>query len=135
MNHSKYEPIDLRGNGVLVFALVLLIVAVAIHLLIYALHRYFAESRATGPLSEISREEQKSGEARPGRLATDPPLQGTPAYQVWGPEEVAAQRSQEELRLRSYGWVDRSRHIVHVPIEQAMKRLVEQGLTRREEVQ
>ncbi len=38
-------------------------------------------------------------------------------------------RAQEAQRLGGYGWVDKSQGKVHVPIDVAMKRLAEQGLS------
>lgn len=37
-------------------------------------------------------------------------------------------RADEAKRLNTYYWVDKPKGIVHVPIEQAMKRLVETGI-------
>ena len=55
----------------------------------------------------------------------EPRLQGAP-----GPnnvpsmlplDDIAAYRSQVNQRLNSYGWVDQSSGIAHIPIEEAMK--------------
>jgi len=40
-------------------------------------------------------------------------------------------RIKEEETLNSYGWVDESAGVVHIPIQQAMQLLVEQGLPTR----
>ncbi len=37
-------------------------------------------------------------------------------------------RAEEDKRLNGYYWIDRSKGIVHVPIEQAMKKLVASGI-------
>jgi hypothetical protein len=37
----------------------------------------------------------------------------------------------QNQRLNSYGWVDRSRGIVHIPIDQAMKLILQRGLPAR----
>jgi hypothetical protein len=39
-------------------------------------------------------------------------------------------RQQDEL-LTSYGWVDEGKGVAHIPIEEAMKRLVERGVPAR----
>ncbi len=44
--------------------------------------------------------------------------------------ERTLQRDAE--RLNSYGWVDRAGGVVHIPIEEAMRMLVEQGLQARD---
>jgi hypothetical protein len=50
-----------------------------------------------------------------------------PALTISSQEELRSLRAEEQKRLESYGWVDRSRGIVHVPIERAMQLLVERG--------
>ncbi len=42
----------------------------------------------------------------------------------------AMHKEQDEL-LSSYGWVDETKGVAHIPIEEAMKRLVERGLPAR----
>lgn len=37
-------------------------------------------------------------------------------------------RAEEDARLRSYGWVDRAHGIVHIPIDEAMKRVARTGI-------
>jgi len=40
-------------------------------------------------------------------------------------------RSDEGRRLNSYGWIDEFGKIVHIPIQQAMQKLLEQGVPTR----
>jgi hypothetical protein len=42
--------------------------------------------------------------------------------------EIADFRLQEERNLNSYGWVDDKAGVVHIPIERAMRLIVERGL-------
>lgn len=51
-----------------------------------------------------------------------PRLQTNPA------EDLAQLRFDEEKQLHSYYWVDKQKGTVHIPIEQAMKKVAEQGL-------
>jgi mono/diheme cytochrome c family protein len=44
------------------------------------------------------------------------------------PEVVAEWRGKEAARLTSYGWVDKEAEVAHIPIEQAMAVVAEQGL-------
>ena len=43
--------------------------------------------------------------------------------------DLAAFRAAKEERLDSYGWVDRAHQIVHIPIDDAMKRIAARGLS------
>lgn len=40
-------------------------------------------------------------------------------------------RVEEDERLASYGWVDQQAKLVHIPIEQAMQKLLEKGVPTR----
>lgn len=42
--------------------------------------------------------------------------------------DLAAFRAAKDERLDSYGWVDRAHQIVHIPIDEAMKRIAQRGL-------
>jgi hypothetical protein len=61
---------------------------------------------------------------RPRQTSVVPPA---PRLQDNEFRDLAALRQAEEARLKSYGWVDRDRRLVHVPIEQAMRSLAERG--------
>lgn len=61
----------------------------------------------------------------PGRQPPEPRLQERP-FDDWR----AMHRRQDEL-LAGYGWVDESKGIARIPIEEAMKRLAEKGLPAR----
>ncbi|MHC4931794.1 MAG: hypothetical protein ACYTGV_06350 [Planctomycetota bacterium] len=44
------------------------------------------------------------------------------------PEEIlAGMRAEETEKLTTYGWVDREKGIVRIPIEEAMRKLIEEA--------
>ena len=51
-----------------------------------------------------------------------------PDLQTDEPRDLSAFRATEEQRLNSYGWVDRGKGVVHVPIRQVMKDAVAHGI-------
>ena len=55
-------------------------------------------------------------EPPPPRLQTDPA------------EDLARFLVDEDKRLNTYYWIDRKKGIVHIPIEQAMRELAEEGI-------
>jgi hypothetical protein len=61
-------------------------------------------------------------------VAPGPGLDAAPEVHL----ENMLQRENE--RLNSYGWIDRERGIVHIPIEEAMRLLVEKGIPAQEGV-
>lgn len=62
--------------------------------------------------------------------AKEPPA---PRLQTQPFKDVYLLRQSEARVLESYGWVDRSAGIVHIPIERAMELTVERGLPARAE--
>ena len=48
-----------------------------------------------------------------------------PRLQVHPAEDLAALQAREEKQLTSYGWVDREKEVVRIPIDRAMDLLVE----------
>jgi hypothetical protein len=69
-------------------------------------------------------------EAPPGGSAASPPAELPPAprLQTDPPVDLQGLRASEELRLRSYGWVNREQGIARIPIDRAMDLLVQRGI-------
>jgi hypothetical protein len=55
-----------------------------------------------------------------------------PRLQVQPREDLKRMRAEEDTVLNSYGWVDRGAGVVRIPVEQAMKKLVDEGLPARQ---
>lgn len=59
------------------------------------------------------------------------PESAAPKLQVVPGLDVGVIRAEEAEQLEGYGWVDQGRGLVHVPIEQAIDMLLEQGVATR----
>jgi len=59
------------------------------------------------------------------RLTIVPP---PPRQQVAPTTELREYLAKQKLKLGTYYWIDRDRGIVHIPIEEAMKRVAEHGI-------
>ncbi len=110
---AGHESSDLAPRTIALFGLGLAVVVVASLILTAWLFDIFAARRATEdvPASPLARVEPPAG----------------PLLQVDAPSDLARLRAEEEATLSTYGWVDRGKGIVRIPIQQAMRRLVEQG--------
>ena len=51
-----------------------------------------------------------------------------PRQQTHPARDLAAFRAAKQEQLTSYGWVDQAHGIVHIPIDEAMKKIAERGL-------
>jgi hypothetical protein len=58
-------------------------------------------------------------------LTVEPPQ---PRLQTAPSEDLAQFRAGEDKRLDSYYWIDKKTGVVHIPIQQAMKEVVEEGI-------
>lgn len=119
---SGHEPTDLHGGIVLWGALMMLPMAVLIHAIIYLVFWQLLRTRDSGPPVLAV---QPAAVGSP--LIARPALLATPLHPTYGPPEVKALRAEEDAVLTSYGFVDRQRGIVHIPIAQASKLIVEHG--------
>jgi hypothetical protein len=51
-----------------------------------------------------------------------------PRLQVDPQQALRDHRAEKERELTTYGWVDRDKQVVHIPIAEAMKRIAERGI-------
>ncbi|HEX9445099.1 MAG TPA: hypothetical protein VGA73_13320 [Candidatus Binatia bacterium] len=110
-----HEPRDLDPRRIALFGAGLAVVVIVAAGATLLLELYVAERAPAPPPAQV-------------REATPEPL-----LQVNGAEELGRMRAEEDAALHSYGWVDRERGVVRIPIDAAMQALVKKGLRVRAE--
>jgi len=110
---AGHELSDLKPRTIAVFGLVL--AAVVAGCLV-----------AAGWMFDLFGAYRAKRDVPPSLLARVQPPAG-PLLQVNAPADMARLRAEEEAILSTYDWVDRGAGIVRIPIEQAMRLLVERG--------
>jgi hypothetical protein len=113
-----HEVQDVQLRPLVIFALLMLLTAVVIHLALWwGLRVWTDDDLLVQPVM--------------------PPAPITPAPQP-GPgvapfpwAELDTLLSEQAHRLNSYGWIDRETGAVHIPVERAMQLLIEQGVPAR----
>jgi hypothetical protein len=122
-----YERTDANIKAVFGIALAILIFALGCALVVNLMYDFF-DGRSKSPQSESAekaRERVRDRKERSwmDRLDKEPPLQESPE------KDMREFRKREAERLASYGWVDpQKKDVAHIPIEDAMKRVLEKGL-------
>jgi hypothetical protein len=117
-NHERYDE---NTKGIIKFGIALAASIVVICLLTWGLFNI---------LKWVTTEEESQPPLFRGeRLPPEPRLQGIPGHQNFPPEDIREFRAKENAQLNSYGWIDQQTGIVHIPIEEAKKLVVERGLT------
>jgi hypothetical protein len=113
--HGAYETRDANPSSLVHFAVGLALMLVLVWAGMWWLLGYFGRIQSLGPPATPFELQQAS------RL---PPL---PRLQVDPVEDLYQVRAQQRGALDSYGWVDRSQGIVHIPIARAMELILERG--------
>jgi hypothetical protein len=103
---------DVSFSGILKTGVALLVVAVVIHLLMWFLFNFFNSQ-------EAEMDTKPSPMFQKDRKPPDPILQISP------PQELESFRNSQTENLDNYGWVNPEKGIVRIPIDQAMKLVIE----------
>jgi hypothetical protein len=112
----RFERKDINIRALAWIGAGLVVAAALLHLFLYLFYQGIRNSvREEGvPASLVT--EQRS--APP----VEPQLQANPV------EDFKKFRAEENEKLNSYGWIDKEREIVRIPIEQAMRVILNRGL-------
>jgi hypothetical protein len=112
----QFEKEDIRATPVLKFLVGIAVTSVVTCFLLLAFYRgmrsYVAARQPEPPHMRFEED----------REAPAPRLQDRPDLDL---QDV---RAREDRILNTYGWVDKSRGIVRIPVDEAMKLVAEQGL-------
>ncbi|HZR26399.1 MAG TPA: hypothetical protein VFA59_22575 [Vicinamibacterales bacterium] len=117
-----HEESDVNIRGIFGFAVGLTIATMFICFVVWVLFSFYAsrENATVTPAYPLAAQQRN-------RLPPEPRLQTNPR------QDLSDLRAQEDQVLRSYGWVDKSTGVVRIPIEQAMKAIVQKGLPARQQ--
>ena len=114
---AGYEHTDAAIGPLVQFAFWLFISAVIVHVVLALGYLYMKRSMETSQAAQpfpLAAEQAR-------RLPPAPQLQQIPS------REMYELRTQQESDLHSYGWVDKNAGMVHIPIEDAMKLMLQQN--------
>ena len=125
----SFEPEDLQARPIITALIGLGLACIAIYFIVLWMYTFLDRYQAThqtgaSPLVATQTDT---------RHITPAQIEGFPQPRLETDErgQLDSIRIKEEETLNSYGWVDESAGVVHIPIQQAMQLLVEQGLPTR----
>ncbi|SRR5581483_620366 len=129
---THHEKSDVNVRALFIFGIVFVIFAAVSHGALYIMYRQFiryANDHQNKPLTMMERPESMTVPAAP-RLQPFPsktpsgviaPNANTPVT------DMADMRREQENVLNSYGYADRQKGVVHIPIEDAKKLALQKG--------
>jgi hypothetical protein len=121
-DHGGYERTDAAAGATFRAGLVILGVMFLTALALVPMFRLLGreETARQPPPAEVVKTEMSE------------PAQTFPRLVTAEPRVLAAFRAQEDALLSSYGWVEKDKGLVRIPIAEAMKIVAERGLPRFE---
>jgi hypothetical protein len=126
----EFEREDLAAKPILLFLGALVLICVLVALVLRGLYSYLDayDNRHQLPQNPLVQPSAASTrDVAPGDITKFP----EPRLESSERQEINNFRMQEEKTLNSYGWVDQSAGVVHIPIDRAMQLLAQRGLPTR----
>jgi hypothetical protein len=115
-----HEESDVNVRAIFGFGAGLLAVGLVVQVLLWLLMNYYTKQAAQVPRNfPLSAEYQQQA----------PP---EPRLQIHPQQDLRDLRAREDALLHGYGWVDKNTGVARIPIEEAMKIVVQRGLPARE---
>jgi hypothetical protein len=110
-SEHQHETTDISGRSIAKLAVTLVVIIISVSFILFGLTTYFKNRQ---PITFAQAQKETHREEVPPL----PHLEEKPGV---GLKEL---RQEKERLLHSYGWVDKKKRIIHIPIENAMKLLV-----------
>lgn len=122
---AAYETRDVKVRPLVLFTVGLAVTIIAAYLIVLGIFRLFDARETAKDASANPAAVQRAALPVEQQLPAEPRIQADPAgeYDVF--------RRREDELLSTYGWVDREAGLVRIPVDQAMKIVVEEGLPTR----
>jgi hypothetical protein len=115
-----HEESDVNVRAIFGFGAGLIAVGLVVQVLLWLLMNYYTKQAAQVPRNfPLSADYQQQAPPEP-RLQTHPQ------------QDLRDLRAREDAILHGYGWVDKNTGVARIPIEEAMKIVVQRGLPARE---
>ena len=115
---STYEHTDAHVGPMVKFAIWLVISAIIVHVGLAAMYWLLVREST----------ERVDTQRYPLAVNTPPRLPAEPRLQQFPRNELYDFRTRENQQLHSYGWVDKNAGTVHIPIDDAMRLMLERNI-------
>ena len=130
---TRHEESDVNVRALLWFVVIFVVFAVVAHFALYGMFRFlvtYERGRTNAPLTEMRRPDEMDVPPLPRLQPIQAPKGNVvlPPYNSTPVVDMEEMRAHEEEVLDHYGWVDKEKGIVHIPIEDAKKQALQSGV-------
>jgi len=116
-----HEESDVNVRAILGYGAGLVVVAIVVHVFLFWLQGFYATRTARAQTTVYP-----MAVGQQDQLPPEPRLQGHPQ------QELRDLRAKQQSLLTGYGWVNKEAGVARIPIEEAMRIVVDRGLPARE---
>jgi hypothetical protein len=116
--NSGYEVSDANIKAVLGVAVGVLVFSIACAVIVQGMFWWFEKGSTTKDLPKTERAKEEGGK----KYDNEPALQESPEA------DMIQFRKEQNAELGSYGWVNKEKGVVRIPVEEAMKLTLQRGL-------
>jgi hypothetical protein len=117
----SHETTDVNIRAILTFGGGLVVLGAVVYFVVFLLFGYLNRREAAASASPAYPLAVGQGD----RLPPEPRLQAHPR------QDLKELRESEDALLKSYGWVDKNEGVIRMPIDEAMKLVLQRGLPSR----
>lgn len=131
---TQHEETDVNVRALIWFFVIFIIGGIVTYVGVYGLYKgliSLERTRSGPPLTAIQRPEGMSIPKNEPLLQPFPRKAGDvilPPYRTTPVTDMVEMRRQEDRILHNYGWVDKEKGLVHIPIEIAKTLVLQRGL-------
>jgi len=124
--HDGFEHEDLRASGPVYFMAGLALTMIVLYAIVFGMYRFLDNYTSVHQpaLSPMATAETDTRSITHGDVQTFP----EPRLEENERTELRSYGKEEERKLATYDWVDKSKGVVRIPIERAMDLIVQRGL-------
>lgn len=120
-----YEKRDANAKGIFLTVLGLFVTLVLVDVIVHFIVKDFRNSPPPA--------DRYTGSVRQRPAAANEP--SYPRLQISPPADLSQFREEEAQQLTTYGWINQTAGVVHIPIDRAMDLVLQRGLPTRQEGQ
>ena len=127
-----HEHADVNVRALIGSAVVLVVIALAAHLLMWVLFGLFRSPANDPAVSPLSTQPAAMPRSQVGNPVFSPETVAGPQLLTNEPMALEKQRDREQKLLHGYGWVNQGAGVARMPIDEAKKLIEQRGLPVRE---
>jgi len=124
---THHEHSDVNVRALITFFVIFVVFGIVTHLVLFGMFKAMAKyerSRPTPRMTSVARPADAGVPTEP-RLQPFPtkatPTDTRPPYSDTPETDMVRMHANEDRVLHNYGWVDKNKGVVHIPIEEAKK--------------